>query len=71
MFSNQFIKLLFSEPNSEKYKLDDDIRVVLDATWTPSSQDARSLSQDFQNIRKDFQKSWVKYRKSRNGKTKN
>lgn len=71
IFSSQIFKGLFSEPNSDKYKLDDDLCIVLDASWTPSSQDAKSLSQDFENVRKDFGKSWLRYRKTRHGKTKN
>ena len=71
IFSSQLIKGLFTEPSSDKYKLDDDLCIVLDASWTPSSQDAKNLSHDFNNVRKDFGKSWLKYRKSRHGKAKN
>jgi Mn-dependent DtxR family transcriptional regulator len=68
MKTREILRIIFTEPTTNKYVLDDDIAVKLDVSWISHKEDAKNLAKDYQSIKKDFRVAVSEYRKLRNGK---
>jgi len=63
----EFLKSIFSEPDTKKYRIPNDLAIDCDLVWLSHKEDGKNLACDFKEIRKDFNKTFDHYKKSHNG----